>query len=78
MNREPNDENEIDEEYGENEEYNYIINRIDNMYEDVIVNFQSGRTKIYNPDIMKYMTRDHFFNWIINQNEYVANVLKSR
>jgi hypothetical protein len=71
-------ENELSEEVDEEDEYEYLMERINDMYDDVIMKFQSGQGIIFNPTIIRYMTRKNFFKWIIDNNDYVANVLQSK
>lgn len=67
-------EDEIDSEIMEESEYDIIIDMIDNLY-SVIQKFQSGNAIVSNPCVIPYMTKNDFVSWIVNNNEYVSNIL---
>ena len=71
-------EDDIDPILTEQNEYDRINNMIDDMYDDIIARFQSGSVTISNPYIMRFMTKNDFIDWIINNNEYIANILESK
>ena len=71
-------EDDIDPELSKQNEYDRIMDTINDLYSDVIMRFRSGSTTISNPYIMQMMTKTDFVNWIINNNEYVASILEAK
>lgn len=52
-----------------------IERMIRKLYENVVKKFLDGDMIIYNASIMRYMTFEKFFNWIILNNTYVSNIM---
>ncbi|AKI80222.1 hypothetical protein QJ850_gp477 [Acanthamoeba polyphaga mimivirus] len=44
------------------------INKINELYDNVIENFFAGNLKAYDSNILRYLTRDKFMDWIICHN----------
>ncbi|ADO18233.1 hypothetical protein [Acanthamoeba castellanii mimivirus] len=44
------------------------INKINELYDNVIENFFAGNLKVYDSNILRCLTRDKFMDWIIYHN----------
>lgn len=72
-----NDDIPMDTEFTNQDDYDRMIDSIDNLY-SVIVKFQTGESTISHPYAMRFMTKIDFVNWIINNNKYVSDILKQK
>lgn len=53
------------------------INKINELYNNVIEKFRKGELDVYNPDIFCRLTRNNFIDWIINHNPHVAEIFEN-
>ena len=70
-NNNTNDDNEQSELEIEFNKYNQIISlydKLDRIYNDVIYNYQQGKSLVYHPDIFKNLTKSVFMDWVIDNN----------
>ena len=45
-----------------------IEKQINKLYDAILINFNNGKSIIYNPNIMCRLTREKFFKWIFKNN----------
>lgn len=74
---ESHDDTTMDTEVVDQNDYDRIIDTIDNLY-SVIEKFQSGESEIFHPYAMRFMTKSDFVNWIINNNKHVSDILRAK
>ena len=56
------------------EKIDLIIQKINSLYTKIIEGFRRGDLLVYNPNILRNLTRDKFMNWIICQNKDVSEL----
>lgn len=52
-----------------------IDDKIHQLYHNVIKKFHQCEYSIYNPDILSKLNEDKFYQWIINNNNNISNLL---
>ncbi|BCS83046.1 hypothetical protein QLL95_gp1077 [Cotonvirus japonicus] len=51
-----------------------ILEKINELYDNVIINFRKGNLVVYNPNILNKLSRTQFINWVIEKNPEIYNI----